>query len=469
MFKVEAGVRLGFTTTVPTDEACMWNRSCAKSVNPAKVADIRFYTAAAKQKIINQKQLPPEPSLEEQTKFLDNLSSVCKRTVGLSSFSSFQDQFIPDKPAESVPHVPKNLTSLYNASHRNLSEAELNDLCQSKFIDIKQLLCDSDIEYVESITRPQRLSKEWHDQKLGRITSSVAHQFMHTSPQNAAPSYIQNICYPSTGNDLHRIPAIKHGIENEEAAFQYYSYLMGGGPRPKTNPKGVVIMTNPGPHDNFNLRKAGLFLCKDKPFIGASPDGISECSCCGQGVLEIKCPFRYIGGFKTVIGSKDFYISSDFTLAKNHQYYTQVQLQMVATKCKFVDFTVWTPVDFLCTHIFRDEPFIEEMMESLERVWVASVLPELLTRRQEPVEAKCDVPPTSPDQIPSTYCLCKTSTNLTNMVGCDNCDDWFHPKCLKLKRLPTGTAQHVRKRNLSSDSSELNGTLADLILDKFVS
>jgi len=27
------------------------------------------------------------------------------------------------------------------------------------------------------------------------------------------------------------------------------------------------------------------------PFIGASPDGIISCLCCGKGVVEVKCPF----------------------------------------------------------------------------------------------------------------------------------------------------------------------------------
>jgi len=31
------------------------------------------------------------------------------------------------------------------------------------------------------------------------------------------------------------------------------------------------------------------------PFIGACPDGIVECNCCGKGVLEIKCPYSHRG------------------------------------------------------------------------------------------------------------------------------------------------------------------------------
>ena len=29
------------------------------------------------------------------------------------------------------------------------------------------------------------------------------------------------------------------------------------------------------------------------PRLGASPDGVVQCECCGNGVLEIKCPYMY--------------------------------------------------------------------------------------------------------------------------------------------------------------------------------
>ncbi len=35
----------------------------------------------------------------------------------------------------------------------------------------------------------------------------------------------------------------------------------------------------------------GLVLSPDWPHLGASPDGVVACNCCGQGVLEVRCPF----------------------------------------------------------------------------------------------------------------------------------------------------------------------------------
>ena len=44
-------------------------------------------------------------------------------------------------------------------------------------------------------------------------------------------------------------------------------------------------------HENFKISNAGLFIDDTHPFLRASPDGMVKCSCCGKGVLEIKCPF----------------------------------------------------------------------------------------------------------------------------------------------------------------------------------
>lgn len=45
-------------------------------------------------------------------------------------------------------------------------------------------------------------------------------------------------------------------------------------------------------HENHHVTQAGLFLHPDTPFIGASPDGMVSCKCCGEEVLEVKCPFH---------------------------------------------------------------------------------------------------------------------------------------------------------------------------------
>ena len=44
-------------------------------------------------------------------------------------------------------------------------------------------------------------------------------------------------------------------------------------------------------HNSFTISQCGLLLDPTNPFIGTSPDGVVQCTCCGTGVIEIKCPF----------------------------------------------------------------------------------------------------------------------------------------------------------------------------------
>ena len=43
-------------------------------------------------------------------------------------------------------------------------------------------------------------------------------------------------------------------------------------------------------HQNLKVEKLGLCIDYEKPWYAAFPDGAVYCTCCGHGVLEIKCP-----------------------------------------------------------------------------------------------------------------------------------------------------------------------------------
>ena len=110
------------------------------------------------------------------------------------------------------------------------------------------------------------------------------------------------------------IPALKWGRQSEENARQDYKMEM------EKN------------HVDFEVQKAGLLISTKYPFLGATPDGIVSCSCCGTGLLEVKCPFKYRDSNPCEINDTSFYlqIEPDGTTSLNqaHDYYYQVQGQM---------------------------------------------------------------------------------------------------------------------------------------------
>ena len=96
-------------------------------------------------------------------------------------------------------------------------------------------------------------------------------------------------------------------------------------------------------HENFKISNAGLFIDNTYPFLGASPDSMVECSCCGKGLLEIKCPYCHKDDLPE---SNDNFcmIKEDgkWTLKQDHAYYYQVQLQLHIYDVNYADFKVWT-------------------------------------------------------------------------------------------------------------------------------
>ena len=86
-------------------------------------------------------------------------------------------------------------------------------------------------------------------------------------------------------------------------------------------------MTERTLHDTTFVSKSGLVVSTERPFLGASPDGIIQCSCCGKGVLEIKCPFMLKEAhISTVLGTRAFCLDADCRLRPDLAYYAQLQL-----------------------------------------------------------------------------------------------------------------------------------------------
>ena len=70
------------------------------------------------------------------------------------------------------------------------------------------------------------------------------------------------------------IPSLQYGQQMEgEACVKYQNKMKQDG------------------HKDIQVQLCDLFVLQDKPYIGASPDGLMSCSCCGEGLLEMKCPF----------------------------------------------------------------------------------------------------------------------------------------------------------------------------------
>lgn len=119
------------------------------------------------------------------------------------------------------------------------------------------------------------------------------------------------------------------------------------------------------------MSETGFFINPIVPFLGASPDGVASCHCCGVSVIEMKCPFCVKSDkLDSVTG---FYLEKDdegkLTLNRNHQYFYQVQTQLGVCKRESAYFAVWTEKDLHVEHILFDEEFWDMICQKSKQIF----------------------------------------------------------------------------------------------------
>uniref|UniRef100_A0A7M5XHH3 YqaJ viral recombinase domain-containing protein n=1 Tax=Clytia hemisphaerica TaxID=252671 RepID=A0A7M5XHH3_9CNID len=128
------------------------------------------------------------------------------------------------------------------------------------------------IQKIESATKGQSTNKLWFQHRKGVITASKAHEVktkmktIESYPNGSEKSDVlmwsltKKVAGFSFVNP--NIPALKYDRNMEPLAASNFLELM------KTKHKGAKLV------------ECGLFLDKEKPYIGASPDGVFFCDCC---------------------------------------------------------------------------------------------------------------------------------------------------------------------------------------------
>ncbi len=139
----------------------------------------------------------------------------------------------------------------------------------------------------------------------------------------------------------------------------------------------------------MEVKECGLIVNQNYPHLGSSPDGLLSCSCgrseCGEGVLEIKCPYtlRHVHPMEAA-KDKSFFcelVNNKVCLKKRHSYHYQVQGQMAICRRQYCDFFVWTLAGHSCERIEFDPIFWAECEQKLNSFYLLYVVPEKFTER----------------------------------------------------------------------------------------
>ena len=178
------------------------------------------------------------------------------------------------------------------------------------------------------------------------------------SARTSSPSLVKTICYPHTTKfSTH---ATRWGCDHEARALQRYC---------------EVSQTT---HTNFKCKDSGFTINMNMPYMGASPDSVVSCNCCGIGVVEVKCPFCLRKSVLSDMADSLVVIGGKLQLSKKHAHYYQVQTQMFVCDMMYADYVVWTECDVHIERIERDEQLWKHVEPRAKAFFMQAILPEVV-------------------------------------------------------------------------------------------
>lgn len=310
-------------------------------VSPSKVSELDFSKPKwnEEKKIVEKKMISGEEMTADE---LENLRKIAPNAVFFTLTNNSQNTIRIESLPESIPELVKKMI-------HNRDDAEM-------------LLCsfftDENCKNLEESTRGQALNDTWLAQRCGRITSSRFGEVFKR--KSFTKTFIESFVHLRNINTV----ATRWGRENEKRAYQAYK---------------LFAEQN---HADFKISECGLFVQKETPYLAASPDAVVACSCCGEGLLEIKCPFKHRNVSPQDAASSDskFCLDKKLRLKVNHNYFYQVQGQILVTKKKFCDLIIWTTKGYAITRIEGHEQTKTLLKQKMREFFFNYVLVELLNK-----------------------------------------------------------------------------------------
>lgn len=285
-----------------------------------------------------------------------------------------------------------------NCAKPDLDSEELSRQKHAFLLNLKK--SDDEIMAIERRTVLQRDCSEWLELRRHLITASNFGLIIKRQKNFSA--VVKSLLYKS---NLSHIPSIKHGIEHEPIAIQQLEI-----------------------QENVKIEPCGLFIDRNDPFLGATPDGTIG----SDTIVEIKCPissFRL--GLEQAIKSRKILFWKNTPhgtlINKRSNWYFQIQGQLHITNRKKCLFGVWSgencPVDV--EYIERDDAFWEkEMYPKLHSFYHQHSIPELLDPRHSrgmPIreDTVAGITALVPDLSVITTAVTSASTPLSTLIQCE--------------------------------------------------
>ena len=356
---------------------------------------------------------------EKRKRKIAELRLIVPKAAVFTSISKFAPEKIDNSDTDTADEdetnsLPEPLTSLYDPLAINWSEEDIETMGKKIYERYIRSHRPYQFENLCNVTRTQSLNPNWKLHRTGRITASQALSAYRCDVSNPSITFINTIMQYVT---VPNVKAIKYGREHEGLARTCYENLQ------KCR------------HTNFKIQLTGLHIDARFPALGPSPDALLNCDCHGMGVLEIKCPEKYMNGLFNWQKDKKFPVTKTYEIKRNHPYFYEMQMQMLLTKRSYCDVFVWLKgkenSDKLIVRVDADISFQQELKAKLINVFEKVILPECITRKHDP----------NNEHSQKLYCSCKRPS-FEPMIACDGKDcqvEWYHYVCVGITRAPKGS------------------------------
>lgn len=217
----------------------------------------------------------------------------------------------------------------------------------------------SEIVEIANSTSEQARCTAWHDYRYGRVTSTSIDSVVRVI-FDASKMSVEALCKKITGqsslSSSHLPKQIKWGNSKENTAKKDLgAYMCATG------------------HVDVKILDVGIIINKDIPIMASSPDCVISCACCGESVVEIKCPYnkddtqlKDPNDLETLEGIP--YLKENEgkpMLNMDHKHYQQLQCHIGVFRTLFSDsnfgyFVVWTTKGIFVQKVEFDQDCFEK-------------------------------------------------------------------------------------------------------------
>ena len=421
---VEAAVRISLNISCTSKENA-WMPAPTKHIPSLELTEINFSHPRLSSQCCSTSTVSTtsfcQPSQSEIGNFFQSISlEQQNKPIILSLIPPYNDSF-----ACSSDHLPPALLqSLYNPAYLVYDYSQLVELAEEQFssADVSPVM----VNHLVELTLRQSNSASWFRYRAGRVTASRFRQVLHTDPHKPSLSLLKSICYPEVNRFSTR--ATKWGCKHEKDALLAYK-------------KQSLKL-----HQEMSVTPTGFHIHPKHPFLGATPDALVNCKCCGSGTVEVKCPLcAEQSSFEDAVTNGTFCLEKQadgvYYLKKNTLITTSASYKcMFVTGFMYCDFVVWSSDELHIERITVDKQLIQTALPVAEGFVKLCVLPELLGKWYTRTQPRRDLAPLLTEEDKGNWCSCKECKG-GEMVACDNkscLTVWFHLECVGLTDVPRG-------------------------------